>query len=157
MNCKALKYIPLSLLLVALVQLISCTPQACQEETRSLVKATFYKTGTNLIQAPDSLTIFGLGIDTTDFYNKSVNVRIAQFPLNASTLTCSFVFRINGITDTLTFDYTSYPHLVSKECGFTYYHILNSSYTVTGHAIDTIEIMNKNITTTYGENIRIFY
>jgi hypothetical protein len=158
MNCKDLKYIPLSVLLIALVQLISCTPQACQEETLSKIKATFYVTGTNKIQAPDSLTVYGLGIhaDTNKIYNKSSKISIAQIPLNPSAGTCGFVFRINGITDTLNFTYASYPHLISKECGFTYYHILDS-YTVTGNAIDTIIFMNKNITTINEENIRIFY
>jgi hypothetical protein len=156
MNCKALKYIPLSVLLVTLVQLTSCTPQACNEEIQSLVKATFYNYVTGKTLAPDSLTVYGLGKDTVRLYNKSINITIAQIPLNASKGTSSFVFRINGITDTLDFLYTSYPHLVSKECGFTYYHVLNS-YTVTGNAIDTIIFINKNITTVNEENIRIFY
>ena len=74
MNYKALKYIPLSVLLIALVQLISCTPQACQEETQSLVKATLYINGTDRIKAPDSLTVFGLGMDTSKIYDKSLNI-----------------------------------------------------------------------------------
>jgi len=156
MNKKALEFIPIPVLLIALVQLFSCTPQACQEETRSLVKATFYINGTDTIKAPDSLTVYGLGMDTSKIYDKSPGVTIANLPLNASADSCSYVIKINGITDTLTFNYTTYPHLISKECGFTFYHILES-YTVTGRAVDAILIRNKNITTVNEENIRIFY
>jgi hypothetical protein len=156
MNYKALKYIPLSVIIIALFQLISCTPQACQEETESRVKATFYINGTDSIKAPDSLTVYGMGMDTSKIYDKSSDITIARIPLNTSADSCSYIFRINGITDTLTFTYTSYPHLISKECGFTYYHILDS-YTVTGRAVDTILIRNRNITTINEENIRIFY
>jgi hypothetical protein len=156
MKYKPLIFILLSVFFIAFARLISCTPQACQEETQSLVKATFYKYGTDSIKAPDSLTVYGLGRDTSLIYNKSLNLKTIQIPLDASAGTCGFVFRINGITDTLTFSYTSYPHLVSKECGFTFYHILDS-YTVTGQTIDTVKIINKSITTIHEENIRIFY
>jgi hypothetical protein len=156
MNCIASRYIFFSVLVIALVQVISCTPQSCQEETKSFIKATFYTNGTSNIKAPDSLTLYGLGIDTNKIYNNSLNIKIAYIPLDASKETSGFIFRINGIIDTLTFYYSSFPHLISKECGFTYYHILES-YTVTGNAIDTIIFMNRNITTINEENIRIFY
>jgi hypothetical protein len=156
MKYYSLRYILPVILIMILFSSISCTPQACQEETHSLIKATFYINGTNIVKAPDSLTVYGLGRDTARIYNKSLSIKIAQIPLDASTVTCGYVFRLNGITDTLTFSYSTYPHLVSKECGFTYYHILDS-YTVTGRAIDTIIIRNKNITTINEENIRIFY
>jgi hypothetical protein len=156
MKSFSAKYISPVIFILVLIFTTSCTPQACNEETQSTVKATFYNYVTSKILAPDSLTVYGLGKDTVKLYNKSINITIAQIPLNASKGTSSFVFRINGITDTLAFLYTSYPHLVSKECGFTYYHVLDS-YTVTGNAIDTIIFTNKNITTVNEENIRIFY
>lgn len=156
MNYNALKYIPLSVLLISLALFISCTPQACQEETASLVKATLYINRTDSIKAPDSLTVYGLGIDTIKIYDKSAGITIARLPLDSSSESCTYIFIINGITDTLTFNYSNYPHLISKECGFTYYHTLES-YNVKGSAVDTIIIRNRNITTLNEENIRIFY
>jgi hypothetical protein len=156
MNYKVLKFIPVTALLIALAHFISCTRKSCTEETKSQVNATFYKNGTDSIKAADSLTVFGLGRDTSKIYNKSLNIKTIQIPLDASVGTCGFVFRVNGITDTMTFTYTSYPHLISKECGYTYYHILDS-YTVTGNTVDTIIFMNNRITTINEENIRIFY
>jgi hypothetical protein len=156
MNYKVLKFIPALVLLIALAHYISCTPLSCTEKTESLVNATFYKNRTDSIKPVDSLTVYGIGRDTSKIYNKSLNVKNVQIPLDASVGTCGFVFQLNDIIDTLTLTYTSYPHLISKECGYTYYHILDS-YTVTGNTVDTIIFMNSRITTINEENIRIFY
>ena len=156
MNWKALKFMSLPVLLIAMTRLMFCTTPSCLEETQSLVKATFYKNRTDSIKAADTLTVFGLGRDTSKIYDKSPHLSAVQIPLDVSAGTCGFVFILDGITDTLTLSYTSYPHLISKECGYSFYHILDS-YTVTGRTIDTIMFMNKSITTTNEENIRIFY
>ena len=137
--------------------LLSCAPNECYEETESFVKASFYDTLTKNLQAPDSLTMYGLNMDTNKLYNQISNVQPALIPLNAARDTCIFIIRINGITDTLEFIYSSYPHLISKECGYTYYHTLLDTPVFTKHAIINIYMSNINITTVNEENIRIFY
>lgn len=135
---------------------LSCTPESCLEETTSFVNTTLYKKGSNTPTAADSITVFGLGNDTSRLYNKVLKVSSIKLPLDASSETCGFVIKINNITDTLNFTYTSYPHLISKECGITFFYNLNS-YHVSGNSIDSISIRNSNITNLNGENIRIFY
>jgi hypothetical protein len=136
--------------------LLSCTPQSCLEETTSYVKATFYKTGNNTPTIPDSITVFGIDKETSRLYSKALNVSMIKLPLDASAETCGFVLKINTITDTLKFTYSSYPHLISKECGVSFFHILES-YEISGNTVDTIIFRNNNITTFNEENIRIFY
>jgi len=136
--------------------LISCSPEACFEETNAYLKASFYLDATGNYKAPDSLTLYGIGMDTNKLYDKAGSVQPALLPLNSATDNCTFVIRINGITDTIILKYSSYPHLISKECGYTFYHILNS-YIVTNNIIDTIIVRNNNITTINEENVRIFY
>jgi hypothetical protein len=151
------KFIPGSLfiMLPAIILFIaSCTAGSCFEETESYLKASFYVNAT--VAAPDSLTLYGLNNDSL-IYNKTVNVQPALFPLNASAESSSFVIQVNGISDTIQFHYTSYPHLISKECGYTYYHLLDSVPKYTQHFIDTIYVSNKTITNLNVENIRIFY
>jgi hypothetical protein len=135
--------------------LISCTPQACQDETLSLVKANFYKTTTGKITAPDSVTLYGLGRDTAKIYSRKASLQTALIPLDAAAYTSVFVLKINNITDTVTVKYSSYPHLVSKECGYTFFHIMDTVYGRREEIVFTIK--NKNITTFNDENIRIFY
>ncbi len=152
-----------SIILIAILMglslsVISCTPEACFEETNSFLKASFYDNDNKKLKAPDSITVYGLNKETIKIYDKAFKVQPALFPLNASTDNCTFIIRINGITDTITFRYSSYPHLISKECGYTFYHYLDTAKPFsTKNAIDFIYRSNGNITTSNEENIRIFY
>ena len=151
------KFIPGSLFIMmpAIILFIgSCTAGSCFEETESYLKATFYVNATPA--APDSLTLYGLNNDSLIYY-KTVNVQPALIPLNASTESSSFIIQVNGISDTIVFQYTSYPHLISKECGYTYYHQLDTLPRFTKHFIKDIYTGNKTITNLNVENIRIFY
>lgn len=134
----------------------SCTPESCFEETNAFVKASFYVNDTGKRVAPDSLTVFGLGIDTVMLYNKGTNIQPALLPLDASSGKSTFIIRINGITDTMSLTYNSFPHLISKECGYSFYHTIDTT-SFTKNIIDTIRILNKNITTLNEENLRIYY
>jgi beta-xylosidase len=140
---------------IALLQ-SSCTPGSCFEETNAYVKATFYLTSTSKTFAPDSLTLYGVGIDKSLIYDKSGKVRQAMMPLDASTDECGFVIRINGVNDTISFSYSTYNHLISKECGYTFYHTINQP-SFTRNIIDTVTIVKNTITTLSEENIRIYY
>jgi Family of unknown function (DUF6452) len=151
------KFIPGSLFIIvpAIILLIaSCVAGSCFEETESYLKASFYLNTT--LTAPDSLTLYGLNSDSL-IYNKTVNVQPALIPLNASKESSSFVLQVDGISDTIEFRYTSYPHLISKECGYTFYHQLDTLPRFTKHFIKDIYTSNETITNLNVENIRIFY
>ncbi len=59
---------------------------------------------------------------------------------------CGFMVRINGISDTMVVWYESYPHLISRECGITFYHTLDS-VVATKNLVDTVIISNSKIST----------
>lgn len=136
---------------------LSCTPETCYEDTEAYLKASFYPDGTEVIHAPDSVTIYGLNLESDKFYNKVKQIQTVYLPLDASRDTCKYIIRINGVTDTLELIYSRYPHLVSKECGYTYYYNINADPIHTFNAIKGIYISNSNITTIDEENIHIFY
>jgi hypothetical protein len=135
----------------------SCAPEACLEETESFLNASLYNNTTKKKESPDSLTLYGLNHETNKLYNKTEGVQPALFPLDQLANNCSFIIRINGITDTITFRYTSRLHLISKECGYTIYHNIIDTPFYTKNAIDYIYTASRNITTVNEENIRIFY
>jgi hypothetical protein len=153
MNYKSAGYIVLISVLV--LALFSCTPNSCQESILSTVKAGFYQTGTGNPLTADSVTLYGLGMDSSMIYNNEHKLKTISFPLNASSDTSVLILMINGKNDTVTLVYTSYPHLVSKECGFTFYHVLDTVYN-TRTDLDFLK-KNQNITTLNEENIRIYY
>ena len=155
------KFIPGSRFLILSVLVLflnSCTPQSCFEQTEAFVNATLYLNSTGKLLAPDSLTIYGANMEMSKLYNNSKSITTAVLPLNASASHCTYVIKINGITDTVEFRYTSYPYLISKECGYTFYHnLISDSLTYSKNIIDSIYIRNNNISTFNEENIRIFY
>jgi hypothetical protein len=153
------KFFPGNLIVILagfILFLHSCSLGSCFEETESLVKATFYDMETGKTLAPDSLTVYGLDMDTSKIYNKTANLLKAKFPLNAADISCIFIIMINGITDTMEFSYSSYPHLLSKECGYTFFYTIDTESHTTNE-IDSISITKNTITTYEEENIRIFY
>jgi hypothetical protein len=152
------KFIPGSLLIISgfILFLLSCTAGACFEETESYLKASLYNNTTKKLTAPDTLTLYGLNQDSI-IYNKKTGVQVALIPLNSSKESCTFVLEINKITDTIEFRYSSYPHLISKECGYTYYHYLDSLPNFTIHGIKRIEFGSKTVTNLNVENLRIYY
>jgi hypothetical protein len=145
-------------LIISCVSIVikSCASDACFEDTNSFLKATFYDNTTKRQTSPDSLTLFGANHESARIYNKASNVQPALFPLDPASDRSTFVIRINGITDTIQFLYSSYPHLISKECGYTFYQKLDTFF-FSRNIIDYIYRSSNNITTLNEENIRIFY
>jgi hypothetical protein len=144
------------ILLIILVQLFSCTAGSCFDETESRVKATFFSLETGKAFAPDSVTLYGVDMDSLKIYDKSLKLKSPEFPLNADDTTCKFVLRINGINDTLSFSYSNYTYLISKECGYTFFFTIDTAIH-SMNIIKSISIIKKTITTFNEENMRIFF
>jgi hypothetical protein len=134
----------------------SCTAGSCFDETEAKVKGTFYSTETGKPLVPDSVTLFGIGMDTLKLYDKTLNLKTAEFPLFADATDRKFVIRVNGINDTMEFRYSSYTYLLSKECGFTFYFNLDTVIH-TLNIIQSVSIEKNTITTFNEENMRIFF
>ncbi|MBK8882811.1 MAG: hypothetical protein IPN67_10615 [Bacteroidales bacterium] len=134
----------------------SCTPGSCFDETEARVKATFYSYETGKAITADSVTLYGVNMDTLLIYDKTQKLKIVEFPLFADAQFCRFAIRINGITDTLGINYNSYTHLLSKECGYTFYFDVDTAFHSV-NIIDSIAIEKKTITTLNEENMRIYY
>jgi predicted nucleic-acid-binding Zn-ribbon protein len=134
----------------------SCSLKSCLDATESQVNAGFYSKETGKALSPDSLTLYGMNMDTSKIYNKVLAPKTAQFPLYASDTSVKFIIRINGTDDTIEFRYNSYLHLISKECGYTYFYNLDTVIH-SFNLIDSLSFPKKNITTASEENMRIYY
>ena len=153
------RFYPASLIIILtgfVLFIYACSAGTCFDETESQVNATFYSMTTGQTLIPDSVTLYGVNKDTNLIYNKARSLKAAEFPLFAAQDSCKFVIEINGITDTIRFTYNSYTHLLSKECGYTYYYTIDSTYH-SSNIIDSISVIKKNITTLNEENMRIYY
>jgi hypothetical protein len=145
-----------SAITVSLFLAYSCTPGACFDEMNAFMKASLYRESTGIITPPDSLSLWGAGRDTSKIYDAIKSLKQASFPLDDSSVKCKFTMKINGVYDTITVWYSTYPHLISKECGYIFYHDLDSIHT-SNHKIVKLSITKNSITNQSEENIRIYY
>lgn len=145
---------PLLAIMTLSIFVVACSPETCYEDTDVFMKTFFFKEGVGR-QTPDSLSLIGTGRESY-IYHKNTLVQPALIPLDASANSCSFDIRINGVSDGLSIVYSTHPHFVSKECGYVFYHSVES-VSFTKNIIDTIIICNNEVTTLNEENIRIYY
>ena len=148
----------LILLVVIIPLLFSCKDNTCDQNTSSLLQIGFYAypRAAATPDTIDTLTIYGIGkAGYFLFYDSSV--ASLYLPLSMNMDSSSFVINSKGKKlDTLTINYTRHLQLISKECGFsTIFEITNAS--VTRHFFDSLKVTNSTVTTSYGENIRIFF
>jgi hypothetical protein len=145
-----------AILTVFIIIAYSCTPGACFDDTTAYMKASLFLNSTGKPTAPDSLSLRGAGTGSSNIYYAQKSLKQALIPLNASSGSSSFIMGVNGVNDTLTVWYSTFPHLISKECGYTFYHNIDSLLS-TNHKIIRITISKKSVTTLSEENIRIYY
>jgi hypothetical protein len=121
-----------------------------------------------------SLTATGINrpdsFPDSSVYKQYKNVSI-KLPLAPSANSCGFVlffdsipeiiihkdtfYFYNSFTDTIFFQYTGKPKLLSPDCGFIMeFKIENVSHT--HHGIDSIFLIQPNINTSNEENLKIF-
>ena len=146
-----------TLLFIALLPLClsSCLDSECNDDTEAYVKASFYSYETKQTLVPDSITLYGVGNDVKIYDNQRITPP-AFIPLKDSADETQFVIEINGAVDTITFIYTSFPHIISKECGYSMFRTIDSIY-FTNNEIDSIALINPNVTLINVENVSIFY
>ncbi len=134
----------------------ACSEQACYDDTDALVNVILLESGTGAAKKSDSLKITGLTFPSPVELVTETSVTKFSVPLNPAEETSVIVILLNGIADTATISYTNFIHLVSPECGYTFYSTINSLNT-THNIIDSLIIENKNITVDGERNMRLFY
>lgn len=153
--CRLLKGSILLVITGILILSASCTPGSCYDETEAYVKASLFSFTTKKIAPPDSITIYGLNM-STKLYNAQKNISKVRLPLNPQSVNSTFIIRINNVADTVEFSYTTSVHLLSKECGYAYFHYIEAPV-FTHNIIDSIYVSANNVTTGNEENIQIYY
>lgn len=143
-------------LLALIVIAVSCSEGACFEETEAFMKGSFYRRPPLKLTPPDSLTLYGSNRPNQTIYKRKAGVQPVLIPLDSSNETSEFVMKINGISDTIEVSYSTFPALISKECGYSFFHDIDTIIYTT-NIIDSIKISKHRITNLDEENIRIYY
>ena len=131
--------------------LISCSGDECLEDTRVNMRVSFYNYEDKTKSSPESVTLYGIDNE------EAIKVTSpALFPLKNSDTETGFIITINGTTDTIWFLHSNSLHFISKECGYTMYHSIDTVYFTTNE-IDSISLINKDITLRKTEHVEIYY
>ncbi len=141
--------------------------EVCEDLESISVRMGFYLVNPDdedpLPAAIANLSVFGLGKDSL-LYDNEVDVGQVELPLDPTTDSCAFVFVYPPPplpessplpSDTIWLIYERIPVLVSMECGFANYFLIDE-VKHTRNIIDFIEIEEPNITNSFDEHIKIF-
>ena len=151
--------------LFALVFLSACTQtENCTQEKNVLMQVGFYKktmdSTTNIYSKSaltiDSIWVMGLGTDSL-LYNKETSIKSINIPLKKTIEQTDYIVRFNNTTDTISIFHTNNDrYYISLECGTAVAHSIDEIVS-TGHFIDSVSIINRDINTTNAENIQIYH
>lgn len=151
--------------LFALAFLFACTQtENCTQEKNVLMQVGFYKktmdSTTNIYSNSaltiDSIWVMGLGTDSL-LYNKETSIKSINIPLKKTIEQTDYIVRFNNTTDTISIFHTNNDrYYLSLECGCVVAHSIDEIVS-TGHFIDSVSIINRDINTTNAENIQIYH
>lgn len=104
----------------------------------------------------DSIWVMGLGADSL-LYNKETSIKSINIPLKKTIEQTDYIVRFNNTTDTISIFHTNNDrYYLSLECGCVVAHSIDEIVS-TGHFIDSVSIINRDINTTNAENIQIYH
>ena len=139
-----------------IILLTSCLDAECIQETKAYMKVSFYSYETKTAASPDNLTLYGTN-NVVKLYDNQEKITLpALIPLKDSGNESEFIIEINGTEDTIQFVHSSFFHFISKECGYSMWHTIDTVYFTTNE-IDSISLINKEISLKNAVNVAIYY
>ncbi len=147
------------------IALISCVnDEECREEKDVFMQIGVYtkklNATTNLYSNAslpiDSIWVKGLELDSFLYQNKK-SIKQIYLPLKKLSTQTDFEVTFNQVTDTISVFYTNNDrYFLSLECGCVIAHTIDEVVS-TNHYIDSIAIINRDITPTDAEHIQIYH
>ena len=155
---KKINYIIFSLIVFLL--LTSCTDDQCNAETESLLKTELFVLDGDLkdIDFLDSMSVFSPEWTDSIHYSEEGSKKILYLTLSSESDTSNFIITSSQATtqDTISIYYQRELLFISTECGFvTNYTIDTIIYSY--NYIDSLQIINKNISTDNNGYIKIYF
>lgn len=144
----------LTFLILFSIAVYNCSDNQCNESVDPKINAEIIVKDTNLVNANfiDSLSIYSpVWIDSVHYSTSSFLLELSPF-----SDTTSFVFASQLWHDTVFVLYERQLALLSQECGFVNYFTINSVW-YTSNNIDSIEWVNKKITTQNDGHFKIYF
>lgn len=159
----AKKFIKYYFAIAALASLASaCNTNGCLDNQSALPLAGMYSAATGNPISINNIEISGIGAPGDSvLLDKGTSVSEIYLPMRTTQQQTSWRIRyfqesLEGIEDTLTFDYESEPYFVSEECGAMYFYRIKN-YTYTNNVIDSVAVTDSLITNVERIRIEIYF
>lgn len=155
---KIIKYI--SFIVILLVSLISCSDDTCSLETESLLKTEINVVDTNLIDLNflDNLSIYSTKWSDSIHYKDEGSENSLFFTLSPNSDSTEIVFtsKADPLNDTILIFHKNEIILLSPECGFVVNYKIDSVVS-TSYNIDSLKLLNSNITSNKNGYLQIYF
>lgn len=140
----------------------ACSSSGCLDNGSAIPLAGFYDSATGKSVALDILDIHAAGAPN-DSLMLGAGTRATQvylpFTPAATEVRWAIDYRqegLEGISDTITFRYSSLPYFASDECGAMYYYRVEQTEW-TSRLIDSVTVIDPLISNVERERIRIYF
>lgn len=155
---KAIKWITISLLSTILI--LSCSDDQCNSETVTLLKSELIVKDTTLtnINYIDSLSLYSPEWPDSIHYWEEGSENFLYFILSPESDTTEIIFTSAQVllNDTICFYYQREFILLSPECGFVVNYKIDTVLNTCNY-IDSLEIVNENISIDKDGHIQIYF
>jgi len=143
--------------------LSGCNSSGCTDNKSSIPLAGFYSYATLSPISVNKISLGGVDAPDDSLIINNASASEVYLPFRAEHDETQFYihYHSRGIddsafNDTLTFRYNRLPYFASEECGAMYKYEVKE-FSSTYHLIDSIALLDVNITNTDRETIRIFF
>ncbi len=138
----------------------ACNDDSCYDNGNSLPLVKFYQSGSGAVTV-SGVTLRGIGAPGDSIYASNESLSETYMPLRATTTSTQWVIEVatsdsTTIADTLTVNYTPVPYFAGSECGAMYKFDLGT-VTCTGNAIDSVVVIQSEVTNVSQETLRIYF
>lgn len=134
----------------------SCSNTDCVITNTSYTNYGFYNERGQAVSLSGTISVTAAGTDSV-LINQEANPKQFQLPLSYTHTEDTFIVHYTEkIVDSIFVKHANIPHFISMDCGTGMYHFLEGVRS-TNNAIDSIQIINPEVTYDAKENIKIYY
>lgn len=135
---------------------ISCSNTDCVITNTSYTNFMFYNERGQTIALSGTISVTAAGTDSI-LVNKETNPKSFQLPLSYTNAEDTFIVHYTEkMVDSIFVKHANIPHFISMDCGTGMYHYIEE-VRCTNNAIDSIQVINPEVTYDAKENIKVYY
>ena len=138
-----------------MTSVVGCESGDCMLSSESYCSISFVDAQGKGVKLQDSLTVSAM--PNIVIINRKLGASGMDLPLSYTAVVDTFVMRYSArLADTLWLEHQNHPYFSSMECG-TVMHYKLMNIRSTSNLIDSVQIVNPEVTNTLKDNVKIYF